>query len=123
MDSREITIAFELAIGVFAVYLLIRRLARLGAINREMPPFYVADLPDTPILDPDKPITIAWFKRSEEAEMWAENLRQAGIDAKAIGGTRRGPQLQVRSEDARRAIEILREADAGQSLPDSESSD
>lgn len=119
MTTREITIAFELAIGIFAVYLLVRRLSRLGASNRETPPFHVAELSDMPILDSNEPVTVAWFKRVDEAEMWAETLRQAGIEA-TVGNTNiysrdpASPQLQVRPEDARRAIEILREADSGE---------
>jgi len=35
MTSREITIAFELAIGIFALYLLVRRLARMGSSHRD----------------------------------------------------------------------------------------
>ena len=122
MTSREITIAFELAIGVFALYLLVRRLARRGAHDRQTPPFYVAELPDDPLPNPDEPVTVAWFKLAEEAEMWAENLRGEGIDASVrdttFGGKRYGglsdwnsPHIEVRSEDARRAVEILREAE------------
>ena len=111
MTSREITIAFELAIGVFALYLLVRRLARLGARDQGTPPFYVAELPDDPLPNPDEPVTVAWFKIAEEAEMWAETLRGQGIEACVRDATfRRGsvpPHTEVRSEDARRAVEIL----------------
>lgn len=116
MTTREITIAFELAIGIFAIYLLVRRLARLSAVYQNIPPFTIVELPDTPILDTDLPVTIAWFKCSEEAEMWAENLRQAGIEAtlsntNAYTPSPLPPQLKVRSEDAHRAVQIMREAE------------
>lgn len=108
MTSQEITIAFELAIGVFAVYLLIRRLRRLGA-GESPPAFYVEEPRPDPSRGPDELVTIAWFRRTDEAEMWAENLRQAGIEAAVVGGVRSTPTLTVRSEDVKRAIEILRE--------------
>lgn len=126
MTPREITIAFELAIGVFALYLLVRRLARLGARDEGRPAFYVEEPPSDPTRGPDEPVTVAWFKRAKEAEMWAQTLRAEGIvacvrEATFEGGRYVGlrgsvsPHVEVRSEDARRVVEILREA-AGQTF-------
>lgn len=116
MTTREITIAFELAIAIFAIYLLVRRLARMGARDREAPPFYVQEPQDDPSRGAGELVTVAWFRRIEEAEMWAETLRGQGIEAAVTnrlarmteGG--RPPELQVRFEDANQAVEILREA-------------
>lgn len=134
MTTKEITIAFELAIGVFALYLLIRRLARLGARDQETPPFYVAEIPDAALSNPDELVTIAWFKMIEEAETWAGDLRSEGIEAtvphaSVEGGRYVGlrdsasPHIDVRAKDARRAAEILREAEASRHSIDGESSD
>lgn len=120
MTTREITIAFEFAIAVFAIYLLIRRLTRLGARRAEAPPFYIQEPTDDPLRDPYALITIAWFEMAEDAEKWAQVLQQAGIEPTVIGGWPRRiegagpPQLQVRSKDAQQAIEILRQAESSE---------
>jgi hypothetical protein len=124
MTSREWTIAFELAIGLFALYLLARRIGRMMRAEVNAPAFHVQDPTDEALANPEGPVTIAWFQRGEEAEMWAATLREAGIDATVrdvtFGGTPSSgltnwvsPKLDVRAEDARRAVEILREAEQG----------
>jgi hypothetical protein len=123
MTTREITIAFEFAIGVFALYLLIRRLARLGARDQETPPFYVAEIPDDALRNADELVTIAWFKMAEEAQMWAAILREEGIEASVPDATVEGgryvglrdsasPHIEVLAKHARRAAEILREGES-----------
>ncbi len=113
MTTRELTIAFEFAIALFAIYLLIRRLARLG--SRRTPPFYIQPPREDQSPEPDEFITIAWFEMAEDAEKWAQRLSDQGIEAKIEGGWPRGieksgpPQLQVQSKNAQRAIGILRQ--------------
>lgn len=128
LTSEQITFGFWLAIAAFALYLLIQRMKRLGA-PQERPPFYIADLPEDPSRDPDEPVTVAWFQRAEEAEMWAASLRAEEIEASVSNATLTeqqygglqgytSPQIMVRSADAARAIEILRKAETGEPLQD-----
>lgn len=112
MTTRELTIAFEFAIALFAIYLLIRRLARLG--SRRTPSFYIQPPREDPSREPTEFITIAWFELAEDAEKWAQRLDDQGIETRIEGGWPRGieksgpPQLQVRSKDSQQAIELLR---------------
>lgn len=132
LTHQQVTFTFWLAIAAFAVYLTIKRLQRIGAPD-ERPSFYVAELPEDPTRDPDEPVTIAWFGRAEFAEMWAANLRAEGIEANVsnatlgqrypdprgyTAGAYTSPAIVVRSADASRAIEILREANAKEHLAD-----
>jgi len=131
MTSREWTLAFELAIVLFALYLLARRIGRMMRAEVNAPAFYVQDPTDEALANPEEPVTIAWFQRTVEADMWAANLREAGIDATVRDATYGGrphlgtwdwisPRLEVRAEDARRAIEILREAEQGRNAIEGE---
>jgi hypothetical protein len=104
MSTRDITIALELAIAIFAIYLLARRLVRLQRRDRQLPPFYVADIPENARLEADTYIAVAWFQQYELAQEWVEKLCEQGVEATLSD---RPPQIKVRAEDARRAIEIL----------------
>lgn len=124
MTTREFTFAFELAIGLFALYLLVRRLIRMARSDQSVPPFVVLEPDEAALANTDQPVEIARFRRAEEAEMWAATLRDADInatvrDASVQGRPRReqtiwtAPRLAVLAQDAHRAIEILREAEQG----------
>ncbi len=106
MSSREIAMAMQLAIAIFAVYLLVRRLARLRTLGRDLPPHYIADIPTYAKLELGQMITVAWCREVEESERLADMLHGEGIEAALADSP---PQVKVPSQDARRAIEILKE--------------
>lgn len=106
MSSREIAIALQLAIAIFAIYLLVRRLARLRSFGQNLPQHYIADIPAGANLKPDQMITVVWCREAGESERLAAILNEQGIEATLADNP---PQIKVPSQDARRAIEILKE--------------
>ncbi|NLN75417.1 MAG: hypothetical protein GX139_03815 [Armatimonadetes bacterium] len=112
MTSREITIALQLAIAIFAAYLFFRRLGRLWGREREAPAYYVAEIPASAHLNPDEIVTIAWFREMEPAKVWAQKLRERGIEASIADNS---PELKVPARDAGKAAEIIRQDPASDS--------
>lgn len=105
MSSREIAIALQLAIAIFAIYLLVRRLTRLRMLGQNLPPHYIADIPTDATFESGQSITVAWCGEGDESERLAARLREQGIEVELSDSP---PQIKVPSQDARRAIEILR---------------
>ncbi|MGI6295348.1 MAG: hypothetical protein ACOX3G_04610 [Armatimonadota bacterium] len=98
--------ALQLAIAMFAIYLLVRRLVRLRTLGQDLPPHYIADIPANAKFELGQMITVAWCREIEESERLADMLHDEGIDT-ALSD--KPPQVKVPSQDARRAIEILKE--------------